>query len=234
MHRLGFDYGETELLSEFLNNHPEIFVRSVFSHLASSEDPEFDDFTKLQIRRFSDACNSIKKLTGSSFLRHILNSSGIERFPEARFDMVRLGIGLHGIDTAGSLNLKPIATLKTVISQIHLLNAGESVGYGRQAILKTHTRVGIIPIGYADGIDRRLGNRNWHMLFKNKPVPTIGNICMDMTMLDLNGLDALEGDEIVVFGPLNPVKLMAEVLNTIPYEVLTSISPRVKRIFQFD
>lgn len=234
MHRLGFDFRETESLFNFLNNHSEIYLKSVFSHLAASEDPENDDFTNLQIKRFSEACNHLIEKISYPFLRHILNSSGIERFTYAHFDMVRLGIGLYGIGSTGLLNLKPITTLKTIISQIHDLTAGESVGYGRRTILEKPTRIGVIPIGYADGIDRRLGNGICKMMIKGKPVSTIGNICMDMTMIDLNGVEANEGDEVVVFGPQNPVTGIADILQTIPYEVLTSISPRVKRIYQFD
>lgn len=234
MHRLGFDYRESEPLVDFLHEHPEIYLKSVFSHLAASEDPGNDDFTSLQIRRFSEFCDRLSEQTGNPFLRHILNSSGIERFPEAHFDMVRPGIGLYGIGNTKLLDLKPITTLKTIISQIHDLPAGESVGYGRMTILQKSTRIGVIPVGYADGIDRRLGNGNYRMMVHGKPVSTIGNICMDMTILDLNGIGANEGDEVIVFGPGNPVTSMAEILQTIPYEVLTSISPRVKRIYLFD
>jgi Alr-MurF fusion protein len=234
MHRLGFDYRNTTELTDYLTSHPEIYLKSVFSHLAASEDPANDDFTRLQIIRFIKSCTQISSQIGYPFLRHILNSSGIDRFPDARFEMVRLGIGLYGFGNPGQSNLKPITTLKSVISQIHHLEPGESVGYGRGTILPEPCTVGIIPIGYADGIDRRLGNGNYRMIVKGVPVPTIGNICMDMTLLDLTGLGATEGDEVVVFGPRNPVNIMAGILDTIPYEVLTSISPRVKRIFQFE
>ncbi|MCX6224654.1 MAG: alanine racemase, partial [Bacteroidia bacterium] len=234
MHRLGFDYHETEPLLNFLKNHPELYLKSVFSHLAASENPENDDFTNLQIKRFTESCNHLTQQISYPFLRHILNSSGIERFPYAHFDMVRLGIGLYGVGNTGLLNLKPITTLKTIISQIHDLPAGESVGYGRRTILDQPTRIGVIPIGYADGIDRRLGNGNYKMMVKGIPVSTIGNICMDMTIIDLNGTEANEGDEVVVFSQLNPVTGIADILQTIPYEVLTSISARVKRVYQFD
>ncbi|MFA6481662.1 MAG: bifunctional UDP-N-acetylmuramoyl-tripeptide:D-alanyl-D-alanine ligase/alanine racemase [Bacteroidales bacterium] len=234
MHRLGFSSGETRLIAGFLTDHPEVYLKSVFSHLSASEDPQNDEFTELQINRFTSSCSILSEKCGYPFLRHILNSSGIERFPSARFDMVRLGIGLYGFGNTGMLNLKPITTLKTIISQTHDIPAGDTVGYGRKARVDRLTRIGIIPIGYADGIDRRLGNGNYQLLLNGQPVPTIGNICMDMTMIDLNGTEGKEGDEVVVFGPLNPVSQMAEILHTIPYEVLTSISPRVKRIYQFD
>lgn len=234
MHRLGFDYRETDLLLDFLSNHHEIYLKSIFSHLAASEDPANDDFTNLQISRFSESCNRLGEKINYPFLRHILNSSGIERFPQAHFDMVRLGIGLYGLGNTGIVDLRPITTLKTIISQIHDLPAGESVGYGRRTILDKPTRIGIIPIGYADGIDRKLGNGNYRMIVKGKQAPTIGNICMDMTIIDLNGMGASEGDEVIIFGPQNPVTGMADILQTISYEVLTSVSSRVKRIYQFD
>jgi alanine racemase len=234
MHRLGFSHFEARALVRYLDAHPGIYVKSVFSHLAASDDPASDDFTHLQITRFTEACDHLASKLNYPFLRHILNSSGIERFQQARFDMVRLGIGLYGISSTGFQGLKPIATLRTVISQIHDLDAGESVGYGRLTLLDKPSRIGIVPVGYADGIDRRLGNGNYHMRVNGKPVPTIGNICMDMTLLDLNGMDVREGDEVIVFGPDNPVTEMSTLLDTIPYEILTSISPRVKRIYQFD
>jgi Alr-MurF fusion protein len=234
MHRLGFSYKEMENLVYFFKNHPELFIKSVFSHLSSSEDSMQDKFTNLQIKRFSDACGQLYKGMGYPFIKHILNSSGIERFPMAHFDMVRLGIGLYGFGNTGLIDLKPITTLKTIISQIHDLPAGEAVGYGRNAILEKPARIGIIPIGYADGIDRRLGNGNYQMITGGRFINTIGNICMDMTLLDLANTGAEEGDEVIVFGPLNPLTRMSEILKTIPYEVLTSISPRVKRIYQFD
>jgi Alr-MurF fusion protein len=234
MHRLGFDFDKMDQLVTFFKQHPELYIKSVFSHLSSSEDPLQDDFTIMQIKRFSDACKQLYDGLGYPFLKHILNSSGIERFPMAHFNMVRLGIGLYGFGNTGLIDLKPIATLKTVISQVHNLPAGESVGYGRNAMLEQPARIGIIPIGYADGIDRRLGNGKYQMIVKGHLVSTIGNICMDMTILDLAQSEAKEGDEVIVFGPQNPLTGMAAILETIPYEVLTSISPRVKRIYQFD
>ena len=234
MHRLGFDWKDTPRIAGFLANHPEIYLKSVFSHLAASEDSSEDEFTRTQISRLNEACLHLSDSLDYPFLRHILNSSGIERFPDARFEMVRLGIGLYGLGDGSNMDRKPVATLKTIISQIHDLSAGESVGYGRKTVLTSPARIGIIPVGYADGIDRRLGNGSFSVLAAGKQVPTIGNICMDMTMIDLTGTDAREGSEVIVFGPGNPVRLMAEALHTIPYEVLTSISPRVKRIYLFD
>jgi len=234
MHRLGFSPTEAEPLGQFFAEHPEILVRSVFSHLSASEDPESDPFTRRQILRLNQAADLLRTKVGYPFLKHILNTSGIKRFPEAHFDMVRLGIGLYGYESNGDSGLKPVATLKTVISQIHDLPAGEHVGYGRLTILRKPARIAIIPIGYADGIDRRLGNGNYRMMVKGQFVKTIGNICMDMTMLDITGIKASEGDEVVVFSPGHPVTEMARILGTIPYEVLTSIPSRVKRIYLFD
>jgi alanine racemase len=234
MHRLGFSPADAELLSKFLAEHPEIKVKSVFSHLSASEDPDSDAFTRQQISKLNQASEILKSRLGYPFLKHILNTSGIKRFPEAQFDMVRLGIGLYGYESNGNSGLRPVATLKTVISQIHDLPAGEHVGYGRLTILKEPAKIAIIPIGYADGIDRRLGNGNYRMMVKGQFVRTIGNICMDMTILDVTGSKASEGDEVLVFSPDHPVTEMAQILGTIPYEVLTSIPSRVKRIYLFD
>jgi alanine racemase len=233
MHRLGFQPGESGLLVEFLSNHPEIYIKSLFSHLAASEDPLQDYFSLEQINRFTRVSDNLSAGLGYPFIRHILNSAGIERFPQARFEMVRLGIGLYGFSSRLS-EVKPIASLRTRISQIHDLPAGEAVGYGRLSILPGPSRIAVIPVGYADGIDRRLGNGNYSMLVRDLPAPTIGNICMDMTLLDVTGLEAVEGDEVEVFGPRNSAMVMASVLGTIPYEILTSIPERVKRVYLFD
>jgi len=234
MHRLGFNPSDTGKIITWLREHPEVFVRSVFSHLAASDDPEADEFTRLQISTFTKTCDALSGGLGYTFLRHILNTAGITRFPGAQFEMVRLGIGLHGYDQNLSGEILPVATLKTVISQIHDLPPGEFVGYGRLTRLDKATRIAVIPIGYADGIDRRLGNGKYSMLFKGNRIPTIGNICMDMTLLDVTGSVAAEGDEVIVFGSNLPVTEMARVLGTIPYEILTSIPQRVKRVYLFE
>lgn len=234
MHRLGFPPADTGKIIAWLGEHPEVFVKSVFSHLAASDDPGADEFTRLQISRFATTCDALTTGLGYTFLRHILNTAGISRFPEAQFEMVRLGIGLHGYDQNLNGEIKPVATLKTVISQIHDLPPGEFVGYGRLTRLDKATRIAVIPIGYADGIDRRLGNGNYSMLFKGNLIPTIGNICMDMTLLDVTGSEAAEGDEVIVFGTDLPVTEMARVLGTIPYEILTSVPLRVKRVYLFE
>jgi alanine racemase len=234
MHRLGFNPSDTGRISDWLREHPELYVRSVFSHLAASDDPTADGFTRLQISRFNKTCETLSRQLGYTFLRHILNTAGITRFPEAQFDMVRLGIGLHGYDQNLMSETKPAATLKTVISQIHDLPPGEFVGYGRLTRLEKTTRIAVIPVGYADGIDRRLGNGNYSMLHKGNRIPTIGNICMDMTLLDVTDTSAAEGDEIIVFGSDLPATVMAKVLGTIPYEILTSVPLRVKRVYLFE
>jgi alanine racemase len=234
MHRLGFAVKEAVELAAFLTEHREVTVKSLFSHLAAAEDPAQDIFTKNQISAFKEACDLIVSHLNYPVIRHILNSSGIERFPDARLEMVRLGIGLYGFQNSGQQDTMPIATLKSTISQVRELAAGDTVGYGRVAILDRPTKVAVIPIGYADGIDRRLGNGHYRMIVNGRPAPTVGHICMDMTMLDITGIDALEGEEVIVFGPPNPVTDLARLLGTIPYEVITSIPPRVKRIYLFD
>ena len=166
-------------------------------------------------------------------LRHLLNSAGIVRFPEAQFDMVRLGIGLYGIgiDDAEQQQLQPVSTLKTVISQIKHIPAGESVGYSRRHITERDTCIAIIPIGYADGLNRKFGNGRGRVLVNGCPAPVIGNVCMDMCMIDITGIAAGEGDEVIIFDRTHPVQEMAKTLDTIPYEVLTAVSRRVKRIY---
>ncbi|MFZ5941807.1 MAG: bifunctional UDP-N-acetylmuramoyl-tripeptide:D-alanyl-D-alanine ligase/alanine racemase [Bacteroidota bacterium] len=228
MHRLGFDPGETDRIAEVINGSG-LKVKTVFSHLAASEDPVHDAFTAEQIRRFEAASEQLRRKLGYSLKRHILNSAGIERFPEAQFELVRLGIGLHGISTVS--RLQPVSTYRTVVSQVHDLEAGETVGYSRAGVMKRKGTVAIIPVGYADGIDRRLGNGKGEMLVAGQRAKVIGNVCMDMTLLDVTGLTVREGDEVEIFGKSLPVTEVAEKLSTIPYEVLTSIPERVKRIY---
>ncbi|MFA5218172.1 MAG: bifunctional UDP-N-acetylmuramoyl-tripeptide:D-alanyl-D-alanine ligase/alanine racemase [Bacteroidales bacterium] len=234
MHRLGFPVSETEELASYLAEHRELTVKSLFSHLAAAEDPKQDLFTQSQINFLKESSDLIMNKLGYPIIRHILNSSGIERFPNTGFEMVRLGIGLYGFQNSGQQETIPIATLKTTISQIRYLEAGESVGYGRGTILAKPATIAVIPVGYADGIDRRLGNGKYRMIVNGQHAPTIGHICMDMTMLDISGIETKEGDEVIVFGPANPVTGLAKLLGTIPYEILTSIPSRVKRIYLFD
>jgi Alr-MurF fusion protein len=236
MHRLGFDESELDALISQLKNAPQIQVASVFTHLAASEDPNSDDFTRLQIERYTRMADKMKRELGYNFLRHALNSNGILRFKDAQFDMVRLGIGLYGYVSEPSLanELQPSARLRTLISQIKQVPAGESVGYGRKTILKQVTRIATIPVGYADGLNRQLGNGNGGLWINGKIAPTIGNVCMDMCMVDVSDIECIEGDEVEVFGQNISLETLASQMNTIPYEVISNISRRVKRVYYRD
>jgi alanine racemase len=231
MHRLGFSMDEIPGLIEILSTSREIHVRSVFSHLAGSEDPDLDGFTREQIDLFTSLSSQIVRLTGYPVLRHILNSAGIERFPDAQFDMVRLGIGLYGISTVNQSKLLQVGTLRSIITQVKDLNPGDTVGYNRRGLIVERSRIAVVPIGYADGLSRKMGNGNGYFLVKGKPAPIVGNICMDMCMINVTGLDVREGDEVIIFGDGLSVTRLAEQLGTIPYEVLTGISSRVKRVY---
>ena len=231
MNRLGFDAVEISTIAEKLNNQQGVIVKSVFSHLAGSDSPHFDDFTRKQIDCFLQESSDLEKALNYPMLRHILNSAGIERFPEAQLNMVRLGIGLYGISAVSQKNLKPVATLKTRILQVRNVKQEETIGYNRSGKLRRDSRIACLPIGYADGLDRRLGNGNLSILIGEKKCPTIGNICMDICMVDITDTNAVEGDEAILFGEEITISDWAEKLQTIPYEILTSISPRVKRIY---
>ncbi len=231
MHRLGFMPHEMDELAGILKNQSLVQIKSVFSHLAASEDSNHDGFTRQQIGLFSGICDKLKAETGTSFIRHILNSGGIERFPDAQFDMVRLGIGLYGVSGSIGEKLMTVATLKSTVSQLKKIRAGDTVGYSREGKPDRDSVIAIVPVGYADGLDRKLGKGRGKMLLKGKFVPTIGTICMDMCMLDVTGLDVKEGDEVIVFGKDYTISDMARELETIPYEILSSISARVKRIY---
>lgn len=230
MHRLGFGPEDLEALCGELQREPAVRVRSVFSHLAAAEDPAEDDFTRGQIERFREMSGRVVESLGDgSILRHICNSAGIERFPEAHFDLVRLGVGLYGIENPA---LQVAATLKTQIVQIKRLDRGDTVGYNRRGIVAGPTRMATIPIGYADGMDRGLGRGAGRVCIRGVLCPTIGNICMDTCMIDVSAVpEACEGDEVIVFGERPSVREVAETLGTISYEVLTSVSARIKRIY---
>ncbi|MCF8227123.1 MAG: bifunctional UDP-N-acetylmuramoyl-tripeptide:D-alanyl-D-alanine ligase/alanine racemase [Bacteroidales bacterium] len=228
MHRLGFEEKDLDWLCEHLQA-PEIRVRSIFTHLAGSDDEGLDHFTRAQAGKMKVMAEKIMEVAGRDVLLHTLNSAGIERFPELQFDMVRLGIGLYGIGE--SKVLQPVSTFKTVISQLRDVEAGETVGYGRSGKVKRRSTVATIPVGYADGVNRRLGNGRYAFLVGGKKAPTIGNICMDMTMLDVTGLGANVGDEVEIFGSNMPVANMAKTLDTIVYEILAGIPERVKRVY---
>ncbi|MBR4176598.1 MAG: bifunctional UDP-N-acetylmuramoyl-tripeptide:D-alanyl-D-alanine ligase/alanine racemase [Bacteroidales bacterium] len=235
MHRLGFAPDDMDRLAQLLKaDDSPLVVRSIFSHLACSEDPAMDDFTRMQISRFRQGSARLKQLMGrDDILCHILNSSGITRFPEAQMDMVRLGIGLYGISPEPDVQrmLMPVSTLKTRISQIKDIPLGDSVGYNRRWIAERDSRIAIIPIGYADGLSRHLGYGRGSVEINGIDAPIIGSICMDMCFIDVTDVPCAEGDEVVVFGSASQLCRMAEAAGTIPYEILTSVSPRVKRVY---
>jgi len=231
MNRLGFDPQDIRNLAEILKSQQAIKVRSVFSHLAASDSPEYDNFTSLQMQKFGALSSELESLLVYPLAKHVLNSAGMERFTEFQQNLVRLGIGLYGISAVDAHILKPVATLKTRILQIREVKAGETVSYNRSGAITKSTKIACLPIGYADGLDRHLGNGNTSFLIDGKLCPTVGNICMDICMADVTGTNAQEGDEAIIFGKEIPISQLAQKLQTIPYEILTSISPRVKRIY---
>ncbi len=232
MHRLGFMEKELPELLEFLKNNRRIKVQSIYSHLAASDEPQHDEFTLGQIALYEKMAPQIDAAVGYRPIHHILNSAGIERFTQYQFDMARLGIGIYGISAVDAENLKPAASLTCKILQIKDLDPTDgTVGYGRHGKLhegKT-TRIATLPLGYADGINRHLGRGNAKFLLNGELVPTIGNICMDMCMIDITGVDAKVGDTVTVFGEKPHAREFAKILGTIPYEIFTSVARRVKR-----
>jgi alanine racemase len=233
MHRLGFEESEINELVVRIQNNKNLSIRSVFSHLAGSDESEHDSFTQMQIHRFAEMSTSITNHFDYPILRHILNSSGISRFASGQFDMVRLGIGLYGISSSADeqVHLQQVSTLKTTISQIRHVPVGDSIGYSRKAWAKTPMVIATVPIGYADGLSRKLSNGKGKMLVRGKFAPVVGNVCMDMCMIDITAIAATEGDEVIVFGEDYPITQIARDLGTIPYEVLTNVSRRVKRVY---
>ncbi len=233
MHRLGFLENELDVLLLELKKCSHLKVSSVFSHFAASDLDAFDDFSKEQMEKFHTMCHKLEQGLGYSFLKHISNSAAISRLPEAQMGMVRLGIGMYGVDANPAIagTLQPVATFKSVISQIKEVPAGHTVGYNRAAKLQRDTRLAIVPVGYADGLNRRLGNGKGSLFVNGHKAPLVGNISMDMCAIDVTGIPASPGDEVIIFGVNPSVVDMARLLETIPYEVLTSISARVKRIY---
>ncbi len=234
MHRLGFEPHDLPALAQVLLQHKTVKVVSIFSHLAASDDPAQDEFTRLQGERFSTMAGELSQLLGYKPWWHICNSSGIARFPELHFDVVRLGIGLYGIDGTGVLGsrLQHISTLKTLVAQIRHIPKGETVGYGHKNPLSHHATIATVCIGYADGYPRSMGHGAAYMLVKGAKAPTVGSICMDMCMIDITGIpDVQEGDEVIVFGPELTSGQLADWSGTIAYEVLTGVSQRVKRVY---
>ena len=230
MNRSGFDEQDIPQLLEFFQTERSVYIRSMFSHLAGSDETVHDEFTLGQIHLFERMTERIQAQFNYKIWRHILNSAGIERFPQYHFDMVRLGIGLHGI-SATHANLQPVSSFKTYISSIREVPEGQSIGYGRKSYTTRPSRIAVIPVGYADGLNRHLSNRVGNVFIKGKRVPIIGNICMDTCMIDVTDTNAAIGDEVEIFGKHILVTELSEQLGTIPYEILTGISHRVKRVY---
>lgn len=232
MHRLGFDpEHDLPALIDRLQHQTALLPRSVFSHFVGSDSPDFDAFSAHQFELFDKASRQLQEAFPYKILRHICNSAGIERFPERHLDMVRLGLGLYGIDPIDNRVLNNVTTLKTTILQIHEVSPEDTVGYSRRGHLTRKSRIAAIPIGYADGLDRHLGCGHCYCLVNGQKAPYVGNICMDVCMIDVTDIDCKEGDTVEIFGDHLPVTVLSDVLGTIPYEVLTSVSERVKRVY---
>jgi alanine racemase len=233
MNRLGFEVADAVALGKLMKQEQTMAVRSVFSHLVASEAAEHDAFTAQQVVLFEQACSVLQEELGYGFIRHIANSAAIFRNPAHQFDMVRLGIGLYGVDSADTETvLETVTTLRSTIAQIRMVKKGDSVGYNRKGIVQRDSRIATIRIGYADGFSRRLGNGKGQVFIDGRLAPVIGNVCMDMTMIDVTGMpDVKEGDGVEIFGPNLPVQQVAEWAGTIAYEILTGVSQRVKRVY---
>ncbi|KDN55059.1 bifunctional UDP-N-acetylmuramoyl-tripeptide:D-alanyl-D-alanine ligase/alanine racemase [Flavobacterium seoulense] len=233
MHRLGFEENTVDELIATLKGNSTVKIQSILSHMATSDDPKYYDFAHSQIRLFEKLSSKIISELNVNPIRHILNTSGISNFPDTQFDMVRLGIGLYGVsnDAYEQKYLENVGTLKSIISQIRTIPAGDSVGYGRRFMADKPTKVATIPIGYADGISRLWGNGVGYVNIKSQKATILGSVCMDMLMVDVTEIDCAEGDDVIIFGENPNVSFIAEKLHTIPYEILTSISQRVKRVF---
>lgn len=231
MHRLGFQSSDMDLLAHKLKSMSSIEVVSVFTHLAGTDDKNHDQFTIQQLELFKSISSKLKADLGQEFLCHALNSAGISRFPDYQMDLVRLGIGVYGVSADPRLDLKHVSTLKTIISQIKEIEAGDTVGYSRAYEASTTTRIATIPIGYADGLMRAFGNGKSSVLVAGKLAPIVGVICMDMCMIDVTGIDCEAGEEVIVFGENPSVQTLAKIADTIPYEILCAVSDRVKRVY---
>lgn len=231
MHRLGFAPEDIPQLIERLKHQSAIMPRSVFSHLVGSDSARFDEFTRSQIQVFEKASQELQDAFPHKILRHICNTAGIERYTDAQYDMVRLGVGLYGVNPFTNEMLHNVSTLKTTILQIRDVPQEDSVGYSRKGRLMRDSRIAAIPIGYADGLNRHLGNGKGYCIVNGQKAPYVGNICMDVCMIDVTDIDCKEGDKVIVFGDELPVTVLADILDTIPYEILTSVSTRVKRVY---
>ena len=232
MHRLGFDPDkDMPHLIERLHNQNALIPKSVFSHFAGADADEFDAFSQSQFERFDAGSKMLQAAFEHHILRHIDNSAGIEHFPQRQLDMCRLGLGLYGINPRNNAIINNVSTLRTTILQMREVKAGDTVGYSRRGTIEHNSVIAAIPIGYADGLNRKLGNRNGYCLVNNQPAQYVGNICMDVAMIDVTGIDCHEGDSVEIFGDNLPVTELSNVLQTIPYEVLTGISNRVNRVY---
>ncbi|MDH5474442.1 MAG: bifunctional UDP-N-acetylmuramoyl-tripeptide:D-alanyl-D-alanine ligase/alanine racemase [Cyclobacteriaceae bacterium] len=236
MRRLGFEMSDINKLIQVIKTNQNIKIKSIFTHLAGADESRHDSFSIQQIELFNKVLNKLKTELSISPIVHVLNSVGILRFPEYHFDMVRLGIGLYGVDTNtnSKLELETTNTLKTVVSQIKKIKKGETIGYGRTGIAKSDLRIATIAIGYADGFSRSFSNGIGKVVINGTVAPVIGNVCMDMTMVDITGINVTEGDEVEVFGKQLSITKLAHQINTIPYEILTNVSSRVKRVYYLD
>jgi alanine racemase len=231
MNRLGFVEDDLNKLAVQLTMQPEVFVKSVFSHLAVADDLSEGKFTELQISRFKDYAKQLKTSLGYSFLEHIANSAGTLNYSDSHFDMVRLGIGMYGLLNNYEDDLEGVLSFETQISQIKRISKGSSVGYGRSFLADTDMKIAIIPVGYADGLRRELSQGKWGFIINGLPAPIIGNICMDMCMVDVSNLNCKVGDSVQIFGKQNSIFKMSQSLNTIPYEIICLISSRVHRVY---
>ena len=236
MHRLGFEEPDLPELLNLLKGTDKVKVASVFSHLVGSEEGLHDEFTRHQVARFKAMADVIGKELNYPFIRHISNTSGVSRHPEAQLDMVRIGIGLYGFDGGlkGNAGLQTVAVLKTTVTQVKQIKPNETVGYGRKGLLPEGGTIATVKIGYADGYSRAFGNGVGAMLVQGKRAPTVGVICMDMCMLDVTGMDVKTGDEAIVFNDQLSIAELAHQIGTIPYEILTNVSQRVKRVYFYE
>lgn len=233
MHRLGFVESDLDEMINIIRSKNNLKVASIFSHLAGADEDKFNDFSQEQINLFQSMASKIEAGLNYKTIKHILNSAGIVRFPKAHFDMVRLGVGLYGVEATGTEqdSLQTVGTLKTVISQIKEIRKGETVGYSRKGKAIDNITIATIAIGYGDGFNRKFSNGVGHVLIKGQAAPIIGNVCMDMCMVDITNIDAKEGDEVIIFGKDLSIIELAKSIDTIPYEILTNVSERVKRVF---